>query len=66
MRRHLVVAASVLAIVSDARRAALPNEDGYDLWLRYRLVANADRLAEYRTEISRIVVSGQSAGSMWH
>ncbi len=60
MRRHLLVAASVLAIVSDAPRAALPNEDGYDLWLRYRLVANADRLAEYRTEISRIVVSGQS------
>ena len=36
-----------------SRRARQPqqttaNEDGYDLWLRYRRVADAARLAEYR------------------
>jgi alpha-glucuronidase len=35
-------------------------EDGYDLWLRYPLVADAARLAEYRGAISRIVVQGES------
>ncbi|MBI1257817.1 MAG: alpha-glucuronidase [Chloroflexi bacterium] len=32
----------------------LPNEDGYDLWLRYRLIADPDRLAEYRAAIQQI------------
>ena len=36
-------------------RAALPDEDGYDLWLRYRLVTDATRLAEYRA-VARVVV----------
>ena len=35
-------------------------EDGYDLWLRYRLVADAARLAEYRAAIRRLVVEGDS------
>ena len=35
-------------------------EDGYDLWLRYRLVADVARLAEYRTAIQRLVVQGDS------
>ncbi|GAA3096278.1 alpha-glucuronidase [Kribbella aluminosa] len=37
------------------------DEDGYDLWLRYRLVANPDDLARYRTAFTHIVVSGNHA-----
>ncbi len=36
-------------------------EDGYDLWLRYRLVSNATRLVEYRATITRVVVEGAAA-----
>jgi alpha-glucuronidase len=35
-------------------------EDGYDLWLRYRPVADAARLAEYRGAFTSIVVEGNS------
>jgi hypothetical protein len=41
-------------------RSAPPGEDGYDLWLRYRLVANPTRLAEYRRAISSIVIDTTS------
>ena len=35
-------------------------EDGYELWLRYRLVADTARLAEYRAAITElVVVSGE-------
>jgi alpha-glucuronidase len=49
--------AILLAIaVPSATRA----EDGYDLWLRYRLVGDAARLAEYRSALRRLVVQGDS------
>ena len=35
-------------------------EDGYDLWLRYRRVADATRLAEYRAALQRVVIEGDS------
>jgi alpha-glucuronidase len=35
-------------------------EDGYDLWLRYRQVTDATRLAEYRASIRSFAVSGDS------
>ena len=38
-----------------------PNEDGYDLWLRYRPVNNAERLAQYRMAINSVAVLGTSA-----
>ncbi|MEP6493947.1 MAG: alpha-glucuronidase family glycosyl hydrolase [bacterium] len=41
-------------------QSAPPNEDGYDLWLRYRLIADASRLAEYRAGISEIVLQGDT------
>jgi alpha-glucuronidase len=45
-----------------AANAPIPaDEDGYDLWLRYRLVSDATRLAEYRRAVSHVVVSGDSA-----
>jgi alpha-glucuronidase len=47
----------LLAIAAPARARA---EDGYDLWLRYRLVADAARLAEYRSAVRRLMVQGDS------
>jgi alpha-glucuronidase len=38
----------------------LANEDGYELWLRYRPLSDAGRLAEYRRVLSHVVVSGDS------
>ena len=35
-------------------------EDGYELWLRYRLVRNTARLAEYRGILTHIVTAGES------
>jgi alpha-glucuronidase len=35
-------------------------EDGYELWLRYRKVNNADRLAQYREAIGSAVALGKS------
>ena len=31
-----------------------PDEDGYDLWLRYPLIDDAERLAEYRAAIQQV------------
>lgn len=36
-------------------------EDGYQLWLRYPLVNNATRLAEYKDQIKSVFASGTSA-----
>jgi alpha-glucuronidase len=38
----------------------LPNEDGYELWLRYHLIDDATRLAEYRAAIQQIVFPAPS------
>jgi alpha-glucuronidase len=40
--------------------AAARAEDGYDLWLRYRRVADAARLAEYRAALTSVVAQGSS------
>lgn len=42
--------------LSAATTSQAPVEDGYELWLRYRLVADAARLREYRSAISEIVI----------
>jgi alpha-glucuronidase len=39
----------------------LIDEDGYELWLRYRPVDNAERLAQYRQAVSSAAVPGKSA-----
>lgn len=36
------------------------NEDGYEIWLRYRTVDDAERLAQYRDAIRSVVVLGAS------
>src|SRR5690625_4675210 len=77
-RRHLLqagaataVAASLLDPFAPSTAAAPsrpgPDENGYDLWLRYREVAHPGRLRGYRRTIRNIVVDGdeqllQSAG----
>jgi len=38
-----------------------PNESGYELWLRYRRVDDAERLAQYRAAINSVVVLGTNA-----
>ncbi len=54
------VASLALVASSAAAQRTPPSEDGYDLWLRYRLVADAPRLAEYRAAISAIYIDGDS------
>ena len=39
----------------------IKNEDGYELWLRYRKVDDPDRLAQYREAIGSAVVLGEGA-----
>src|SRR6476620_62603 len=47
-------------LLAVAAPVAARAEDGYDLWLRYHLVADAARLAEYRGALRRLVVEGDS------
>ncbi len=56
------LAASLSLLVS---ACSLPNggqdvEDGYDLWLRYRPIADATRLAEYRDAAAYLVMDASS------
>ncbi|HXY19232.1 MAG TPA: alpha-glucuronidase family glycosyl hydrolase [Gemmatimonadales bacterium] len=37
-----------------------PAEDGYELWLRYRVVDDAARLAAYRSDVAALTVGGDS------
>ncbi len=39
------------------------NEDGYELWLRYRLIEHTERLAQYCHAISNVMLVGNSATS---
>ena len=58
--RRLVAASFVLARSVLAQSPSLPNENGYDLWLRYRRVADPARLAEYRGAARALIVDGRS------
>ena len=57
MIRHSLALACALAVGASAPSRA---EDGYELWLRYRIVADASRLAEYRAAVSALVMQGDS------
>jgi alpha-glucuronidase len=56
----VVLACALVGGVSSTARG----EDGYELWLRYRPVTDAVRLAEYRVAIRRLVVEGDSSPSL--
>jgi alpha-glucuronidase len=58
MTRALRIALPVLALLAFGvpSAAAASPEDGSDLWLRYVRVDNSERLGQYRSAISRIVV----------
>lgn len=48
------------ALAQPRPRDPLPPEDGYDLWLRYRPVANPGRRREYERTLGRVVREGDS------
>lgn len=56
MRRSLLLACCLLVIAPVSVRA----EDGYDLWLRYRLVGDRVLLAQYREAAGHFLVEGDS------
>ncbi len=57
MRFRLLVSWVVLCVAFSPPPARAPAaEDGSDLWLRYRLVGDTARLAEYRATITQLVV----------
>src|SRR6266536_2325695 len=61
--RQSVLFRSVLAwcvLLTAAAPARPPAEDGYDLWLHYRLIADAERLGEYRAALSYLVMEGDT------
>ena len=55
MRRSVFVLALLLTCGTLARA-----DDGYELWLRYRPIADPARSAEYRTGLTHLVMSGSS------
>ncbi|MGC4938530.1 alpha-glucuronidase family glycosyl hydrolase [Kribbella sp. DT2] len=68
-RRFLQVSALTFAAalspwateVGFAAAATAPTEDGYDLWLRYRLTGSSGRLREYRDALKSLARQGQGA-----
>jgi alpha-glucuronidase len=56
MIRPLILLCGVLLTTSTAARG----EDGGDLWLRYRQLPRASRLAEYRAEVTGLAMPGDS------
>jgi len=50
----------LLALLSALVPAAAHAEDGYELWLRYRLVSNQARLAEYQAALTHVLLDATS------
>ena len=51
---------ALVLLANLALPAAARSEDGYDLWLRYPLVSNSARLAQYRGAVAGLFVAGGS------
>ncbi len=61
MRRFPFRTLAFCCVLLGARGGARPpEEDGHELWLRYRLVADPARLREYRQTLRYLVVRGDS------
>ena len=56
----LAMAAPVRSAPARALTAPIADEDGYDLWLRYRRLPTGSRLTIYRRALSHIVVEKRS------
>ncbi|MDB4917782.1 MAG: hypothetical protein JWM95_5426 [Gemmatimonadetes bacterium] len=56
MKKVLLAACLLVATGASTLRA----EDGYDLWLRYRLITDAPLLARYKAAVTGLVVEGDS------
>ena len=54
--RRLATACLLTSLCTTSLKA----DDGYDLWLRYRLVTDSSRLREYRASIAALVMRGDS------
>jgi len=60
MRHSALLRSVLLWCVLLVAAPPLRVENGYDLWLRYRLVTDAARLREYRAALSHLVVEGDA------
>jgi alpha-glucuronidase len=62
MQRLTRILLVVACVVMGAGRAhaQMPDEDGYEMWLRYERVADGATLAAYRAGLQRIVAQGTS------
>jgi alpha-glucuronidase len=58
--RGRAVITSLLALAALTAAGPARAEDGYELWLRYRLVAKPALLQTYRAALSRLVLPGDS------
>ncbi len=57
---RILVVICTIAVVSPAWAQRPPDEDGYDMWLRYHQVSDAPTLESYRQAIRRVVAQGDS------
>jgi len=56
-----LLAVVCVVVCADRAHAQLPDEDGYEMWLRYQRVADPATLAAYRAGLQRIAAQGDSA-----
>jgi alpha-glucuronidase len=55
-RASLIAIALLAGLLGPSASAPPPNEDGYELWLRYRRVENATLRSAYRSAITHVVI----------
>lgn len=60
LRPKSLAAATFALVIAGSAPVSSQETDGYDLWLRYRPVGEATRLAEYRDAVRYLVVEGSS------
>lgn len=57
----LALLAGLLIAPQLACKGLPPDEDGHELWLRYRLVSDARALADYRAALTQLVIADSTA-----
>jgi len=56
---HFLISFCIL-FLCDVQKSIGNNEDGYDMWLRYHKIEDADKLESYRLLIKKIYINDQS------